>query len=102
MSDARGEDARKRLSVMVETSDGFRIADEDLQLRGPGDFFGTRQHGLPALQMAGLCSDMTLMQDAQSDALDILHEDPELNTPPYRPLAAEVRRLFGHLGGTLN
>jgi ATP-dependent DNA helicase RecG len=102
VSDARGEDARKRLSVMVETTDGFRIADEDLQLRGPGDFFGTRQHGLPALQMAGLCSDMALMQEAQADALDILHADPGLDAPPHRPLAAEVRRLFGQLGGTLN
>jgi hypothetical protein len=52
--------------------------------------------------MAGLCSDMALMQEAQADALDILHADPGLDAPPHRPLAAEVRRLFGQLGGTLN
>ncbi|MBQ9083211.1 MAG: ATP-dependent DNA helicase RecG [Clostridia bacterium] len=102
VSDAQGAEARKRLSVMVETTDGFRIADEDLQLRGPGDFFGTRQHGLPALQMAGQYSDIALMQMAQEDALSILHTDPGLDAPQHRALATEVRRLFGSFGGTLN
>lgn len=102
ISDAAGEDTRRRLSVMTETTDGFRIADEDLKLRGPGDFFGTRQHGLPLLQTADLCSDFSLLQDAQQDARELLSDDPGLESPALRPLAFEVRRLFRQSGGALN
>ena len=97
ISDAENGDAVKRLSVMTETTDGFRIADEDLKLRGPGDFFGARQHGLPVLSVADL-SDMALLAQAQADSAALLGEDPELNAPAHRALRAEVQRLWTRMG----
>ena len=97
VSDAKNDDARQRLRVMTETTDGFRIADADLRLRGPGDFFGTRQHGLPVLHTADLC-DLDTMRDAQDDARALLAADPLLSAPALRPLRAEVRRLFDGVG----
>ena len=98
VSDAKNPDTRRRLEVMTETTDGFRIADEDLKLRGPGDFFGARQHGLPTLQVADLCADMTLLNQAQSDAARLLSENATLENDALRGLGAEVRRLFGRMG----
>lgn len=98
ISDARNDDARQRLAVMTETTDGFRIADEDLKLRGPGDFFGTRQHGLPVLRIADLSSDMDTLRQAQTDAAALLTADPELAAPELRALRAEVKRLFDGVG----
>ena len=63
---------------MTQTGDGFRIAEEDLKLRGPGDFFGRRQHGLPALKIADLTCDISLLKEAQGAALELLEKDPEL------------------------
>ena len=97
VSDAKNDEARQRLRVMTETTDGFRIADADLRLRGPGDFFGTRQHGLPVLHTADLC-DLDTMRDAQADARALLAADPLLSAPALRPLRAEVRRLFDGVG----
>ena len=68
ISDSRGDETRQRLRVMVTTSDGFRVAEEDLRIRGPGDFFGERQHGLPPLKIANLCTDGQLLREAQSAA----------------------------------
>ena len=72
ISDAKNEEAQARLGTMCRTTDGFVIADEDLKLRGPGDFFGSRQHGLPELKIAGLMSDTKIMKEAQKTAKDIL------------------------------
>ena len=94
ISDAQNEEARRRLQVMCATNDGFRIADEDLKLRGPGDFFGRRQHGLPDLKIADLDGDMPLFREAQAAAVQLTGEDPELAAPENRLLAEEVRRLF--------
>ena len=98
ISDNRGEDTRRRLQVMCATGDGFRIADEDLKLRGPGDFFGNRQHGLPQLKVADLAEDMDLLRSAQAMAGAILAADGELERPENRPLAAAVERLFARVG----
>ncbi len=98
ISDNRGEETRRRLSVMCATNDGFRIADEDLKLRGPGDFFGNRQHGLPQLKVADLLEDMPLLQRAQTTAGAILREDGELTTPHNAPLRQAVERLFSRVG----
>mgnify|MGYP002587219892 CR=1 FL=1 len=73
ISDNRNEETRARLKVMAKTTDGFRIAEEDLRLRGPGDFFGVRQHGLPGLKIADLGCDTQLLREAQ-EAADALLE----------------------------
>ena len=96
ISDNRGEDNLRRLSVMKATNDGFKIADEDLKLRGPGDFFGNRQHGLPQLKVADLLEDMPLLQRAQNSAAAVLSTDPDLAAHPL--LAQAVERLFAQVG----
>ena len=96
ISDNQGDDNRRRLSVMKATGDGFKIADEDLKLRGPGDFFGNRQHGLPQLKVADLLSDMPLLQRAQSRATLLLDEDPNLIQHPA--LWQAVEHLFHQVG----
>ena len=96
ISDSKSEDTVRRLSVMKATNDGFQIADEDLKLRGPGDFFGNRQHGLPQLKAADLLSDMPLLQRAQTAATALLEADPALDSHPI--LKEEVARLFARVG----
>lgn len=98
ISDAKNEEAVRRLRVMCQTNDGFRIADEDLKLRGPGDFFGSRQHGLPDLKIADLMGDMPLFQEAQEAAAQLVEKDPALELPENRALQAEVARLFQQVG----
>ena len=94
VSDNRSPDTRVRLKVLTETTDGFKIAEEDLKLRGPGDFFGARQHGLPALRVADLNTDTRVLKEAQEAAAGLLAEDPDLSRPEHRPLLERVRRLF--------
>ena len=72
VSDTKSDETRKRLKALCATSDGFRIAEEDLQLRGPGDFFGSRQHGLPLFRLGGLVRDMNILRDAQNAAAELL------------------------------
>ena len=94
VSDNRSPDTRARLKVLTQTNDGFRIAEEDLKLRGPGDFFGQRQHGLPALRVADLETDTRVLKEAQDAAAEVLTADPGLTEPEHRPLLEKVRRLF--------
>ena len=94
VSDNRSPDTRARLKVLTQTNDGFQIAEEDLKLRGPGDFFGERQHGLPALRVADLETDTRVLKEAQDAAAEVLAADPELTQPEHRPLLEKVRRLF--------
>ena len=98
ISDAQNEEAIRRLKVMCRTNDGFQIADEDLKLRGPGDFFGSRQHGLPNLKIADLMGDMPLFREAQEAAQALIAADPALELPENRPLREEVGRLFDQVG----
>jgi len=100
VSDNQNEETRQRLKVMTKTTDGFRIAEEDLRLRGPGDFFGQRQHGLPGLKVADLGCDTRLLQEAQEAAEALLERDPELTTCPAA--AQRVRELFEEAADTLN
>ena len=88
----KGEAARERLKILCKTGDGFEIARADLAQRGPGDFFGRRQHGLPALHVADLAADLALMQDAREEAEAILQHDPAL--AGYPVLRARVERMF--------
>lgn len=98
VSDAQNEEARRRLKVMCDTSDGFRIADEDLKLRGPGDFFGARQHGLPELKIADMLTDTEALRQTSAAAREILERDPKLELPEHRGLAASVDALFSSVG----
>lgn len=88
----KGEAARERLKILCRTGDGFEIARADLAQRGPGDFFGRRQHGLPALHVADLAADLALMQDAREEAEAILQHDPTLSGYPL--LYDRVQRMF--------
>lgn len=88
------DSARERLKAMCDTNDGFRIAEEDLRMRGPGDFFGSRQHGLPEMHVADLGADMTVMQEAQKEAQQLLSRDPRLQEPENAALRERVERLL--------
>ena len=99
VSDAQNEEAVARLKILCSTSDGFRIADEDLRLRGPGDFFGEKQHGLPDLKIANMAEDMEVLKEAQSAARHVLSCDPKLEQPEHRGLKGQVKRLFSVFGG---
>ena len=94
VSDNDSEDVRARLSIMTKTNDGFKISEEDLRLRGPGDFFGSRQHGLPEMHVADLGADMDVMQRAQSEAQLLLASDPELALPEHAALRQSVERML--------
>ncbi len=97
VSDAQNEEAQTRLKVMCKTSDGFKIADEDLRLRGPGDFFGSRQHGLPKMKIANLLSDMKTLKEAQAEAKNILKDDPSLRKKENEVLRKAVIRLYENM-----
>ena len=84
----------ERLRTLASTTDGFRIAEEDLKLRGPGDFFGDRQHGLPQLRVADLAGDTRVLYEAKEAAEKLLRTDPGLEEPEHRPVLDRVRRLF--------
>ena len=100
LSDNRNEETRQRLKILTQTNDGFRLAEEDLRLRGPGDFFGVRQHGLPGLRVADLGCDAQLLQSAQKSAETLLAGDPELaHSPALRDRVAE---LFARNAETMN
>ena len=88
--------------MLTHTNDGFRISEEDLRLRGPGDFFGQRQHGLPTLKAADLSCDMRLLEEAQSAANDLLDGDPSLSDPGHALLRRRIDRLFAVNEGGLN
>ena len=101
VSDNKSEDSARRLSVMCTTSNGFVIADEDLKLRGPGDFFGSRQHGLPQLNIADL-SDFSSLSESSRAAIDILEFSPDLNAPELKGLRGNIKRLFKTTGTQMN
>ncbi len=95
VSDAKGETARERLMTMKKYSDGFKIADTDLKLRGPGDFFGSRQHGLPELKIADMVEDMDTLQNAQECAKSILRNDFSLSNHPA--LKNQMNKMFENI-----
>ena len=95
ISDAQTETAQARLHAMTKTSDGFQIAEMDLHLRGPGHFFGTRQHGLPEFKMADITSEIELLKVARADAIAILERDPRLMQSQHHNLRAALIKQFG-------
>lgn len=102
VSNAKGQEARRRLNALCKTNDGFVIADEDLKLRGPGDFFGSRQHGLPELKIADLAENVGILQEAQEVAASLMDEYNNNENRLLRGLRAEVRMLFNNVGRQLN
>ena len=102
VTSTRNPDSRARLKVLTKTTDGFQIAEEDLKLRGPGDFFGQRQHGLPQLRIADLAGDMRVLKEAQLAAQELLERDPGLKRPEHAPLLKQVHRLFEQHGDMFN
>ena len=102
VTSTRNPDSRARLKVLTRTTDGFQIAEEDLKLRGPGDFFGQRQHGLPQLRIADLAGDMRALKEAQLAARELLERDPGLKRPEHAPLLKQVHRLFEQHGDMFN
>ncbi len=94
VSDAKGESAKARLDIMCKTSDGFKIADKDLELRGPGDFFGSRQHGLPELKIADLTENMDIVRQSKKACEMIFDDDPLLQKPENTGIRKGIDRLF--------
>ncbi len=102
VSDSSSDSAKERLKIMCKTSDGFEISKFDLEQRGPGDFFGDRQHGLPPLSSANLLSDSHLLEKAQNYAAQILDDDPRLTKEKNLLLKQKVNSLFKKIDHTRN
>ena len=98
ITDAQNDTAQRRMKVMETTTDGFKIADEDLKLRGPGEFFGSRQHGLPEMKIADMLKDRGTLEETQRAAKEIVARDPELSSPENAALNSEIQRLFDAVG----
>ena len=94
VSDNKGEDVKARLAIMSKTNDGFAISEEDLRLRGPGDFFGSRQHGLPEMHVADLGADTQVLKTAQEEAKALLEADPGLALPEHSALRERIAEMF--------
>ena len=90
----KGETAERRLTIMTQTSNGFKIAEEDLRIRGPGEFFGTRQHGLPEFKVGDIIEDFELLRLARKDAFALVESDPPLSAPEHQAVLQQVRIKF--------
>ena len=88
------ENIRERMKVMQETNDGFAISEKDLELRGTGEFFGTKQHGIPEFKVANLFEDMEILKKAQSLAIKILEDDPNLEKKENLCLKGNIDKKF--------
>ena len=95
ISDSESRAAKKRNEIMCQTTDGFVIAEEDLKLRGPGELFGTRQHGLPELNISDLVRNAEILETTKNIAVELIERDPELSSPENSGLKERVRKMFG-------
>lgn len=89
-----GKETKERMNILALTNDGFAIASKDLELRGPGEIFGTRQHGLPEMKIGDIARDTALMNDASAEAEALLKSDPTLSSPENAPIRASLTRMF--------
>ena len=99
ISDIKSGDTKRRLDVIKNNTDGFKIADEDLKLRGPGDFLGSRQHGLPDMKIADIFADRETLHSAGKEAEELLRRDPMLHDAENAGLRSEITELFRRLNG---
>lgn len=97
ISDVKSGDTKRRLDVIKNNTDGFKIADEDLKLRGPGDFLGSRQHGLPDMKIADIFADRETLHLAGKEAEELIKRDPALHDPENAGLRDEIAALFSRL-----
>lgn len=97
INDSSNPTARERMRILQSTSDGFKISEKDLELRGPGEFFGTKQHGLPQLKAANLFKDMDVLKTAQEDAIQIISQDPELLSEENAVIKGYIEDIFRKL-----
>lgn len=102
VSDTDSEESKQRLNILCKTNDGFKIAEEDLRLRGPGDFFGSRQHGLPEMHVADLGADTEVLKTAKEDSDSVFDEDPELSLPEHQILKERVLQMLQNAAETWN
>lgn len=96
VSDAQNDEAKRRFDIMCKTTDGFLIADEDLKMRGPGDFFGSKQHGLPSLRIADILTDTGMLNEAQKSAQMIIATDGGLLLPEHKGIKRQIDKMFGN------
>lgn len=96
------EICRHRMAIMEETNDGFKISEKDLELRGPGDFFGTRQHGLPELRVANLFKHMKILRLVQKEAREIYAQDPALRVKDNEGIRLKIEEMFKSIGGNIS
>lgn len=94
INEGKSKVAKERMKIMEKTNNGFIISEKDLQLRGPGEFFGTRQHGLPDLKIANIFTDMRILKVAQKVANEIIEEDPMLINPKYKKIRERINEVF--------
>jgi len=94
LADPRTKEAKKRIEAITETVDGFAIAEEDLEIRGPGEFFGTQQHGLPEIRFGNIVQDMEIMEQARKEAFEVIKSDPNFNLPENRLLKESMYSRF--------
>lgn len=97
-----GKTIEERMRIMCDTNDGFKISEKDLELRGPGEFLGTRQHGLPSMKAGNLISDMQILRDAHNAALEIFETDPTLSNPENTKIKSRIIKSIESLGNILN
>ncbi len=94
VADPKSDDAKNRINAMLNTQDGFKIAEEDLEIRGPGEFFGTRQHGLPELKIANILRDRDVLEIAKTEAFELVKKDRFLRSPANRHIRQDLKKKF--------
>lgn len=101
INEGRNKIARERMRILQTSTDGFEISEKDLELRGPGEFFGTRQHGIPELKIANLIRDIEVLKLVQKEALEIIDKDPNLDMEVYKGLKGRIQLMFKGVGEDL-
>ena len=94
ITDSKSKIAKERMKVMEKTNDGFKISETDLHLRGPGEFFGTRQHGIPDLKIANLYKDIDILKKVQDASKELLKADPNLEADDHLLLKEKIDKFF--------